>query len=118
MAATTEGKPRRRFTIGSLMLATAVIAGVLALPSVAGLLAGLLCISSLYLIAARRIVEGGMSNRPLAAGTFWAVALCVNLISVVCCLPPNFLVLGTVFLGQMIRWLEPARGAGRKMVIP
>jgi hypothetical protein len=102
MVATTKGKPRWRFTIASMTLAIAVIAGVLALPSVARVLAGLLCIASLYLIAARRIVEGGTRNRPLAAGTFWAVALCVNLVAVICCLPPDYLVLGTVFLGLLL----------------
>jgi hypothetical protein len=102
MVATSTQRPRRRFTICSLMLAIAVIAGILAMAGVARVLAGLLCIASLYLIAASWIVEGGTSNRPLAAGTFWAVALCVNLIAVVCCLPPDYLVLGTVFLALLI----------------
>jgi hypothetical protein len=65
------------------MLAIAVIAGVLALPGVARVLAGLLCIASLNLIAARWVFGGGTRNRPLAAGTFWAVALCVNLAELV-----------------------------------
>jgi hypothetical protein len=112
MLTTVKKKPRWRFTIGSLMLATAVIAGVLALPSVARVLAGLLCIASLYLIAARRIVEGGTSNRPLAAGTFWAVALSVNLIAVVCCLPPNYLILGVVFLGLLLVGIPSIVGFG------
>jgi hypothetical protein len=112
MVATTKGKPRWRFTIGSLMLAIAVIAAILALPGVAGVLAGLLSVASLHLIAARWFVEGGTSNRPLAAGTFWAVALSVNLIAVVCCLPPNYLILGAVFLGLLLVGIPSIVGFG------
>jgi hypothetical protein len=101
MATTVLTRPRWRFTIGSLMIGIAAIAGVLALPGVAGVLAGMLFIVSLILIGARWLVEGGTRNRPLAAGTFWAVALCINLVAVVCCLSPDNLILGTVFLGML-----------------
>jgi hypothetical protein len=124
MLTAAKKKRRLRFTIGRLMIGIAAIAGILALPGVAGLLAGLLFLASLHLIGARWIVEGGTRNRPLAAGTFWAVALCVNLIAVAFCLPPDYLILGgaifpgTLFVGIPaivafgIAWVQLMDGRG------
>ena len=92
-------KPYGQLKIGTLMIAIAAVAALLALPAMAGMIVialSIVCISSLtaqWLVYRR--------NRQLAACSFWAVAVWTNLVVAVACVPPDSYLLGAIFLGLL-----------------
>ena len=94
-------RPRRpRFTIGSLMIAVAVVAGLLALPIAGAVGLLVLCIPCLALIGAQWFVFRG--HRRLAAIAFWGLAILINALYVVSCLAPDYYLLMPLFLGWIV----------------
>jgi hypothetical protein len=85
--------------IGTLMIAIAVVAGLLALPALAGIIVMALSIVCISSIAAQWIIF--RRNRPLAACSFWVVAVWTNLVAAVVCVPPVSYVLELTFLGLL-----------------
>lgn len=84
-------RPRLQFTIGHLMSAVAAVAVLLVLPPFprpAAVAIACLSIPCSAAIAARWIVDRG--RRPLAARSFWALAISVNLVVAGLCIAPDF----------------------------
>ncbi len=80
-------RPRGRLTIGGLMTAVAVAAGLLALPTVIDSIVIALSIPILSSIGARWLVLE--EHQRLAGYGFWAAATITNLIAVGSCIAPN-----------------------------
>jgi hypothetical protein len=59
MVATTRGKPRWRFTIGSMRLGIVYVAGLFALPGGWGIVAFALSIPCVFFVLAKRLVSHG-----------------------------------------------------------
>ena len=76
-----------RFTIGYLMMATVVVAYLLAIPGVFYVIAITLSAPFLPVFAARWLLA--RRYRRLAACSFWVAAVSINLYIAVCCVVPN-----------------------------
>jgi hypothetical protein len=82
--------PRRtlgRFTIGNLMIAIAIVAGMLALPAVWRWIVIVLAIPFLSWVGACWLVSRGL--RRLARSGFWGVAVLTNILAVFFCIAPR-----------------------------
>jgi hypothetical protein len=89
--------PRARFTIARIMIAIAVVAGLLALPLQLSLIIIALAIPCGAVGIARRLVYRRQLR--LAAFGFWGVAIPLNFLTVLSCIAPNSYLLIPIFLG-------------------
>jgi hypothetical protein len=87
---------RAQFTIGSLMIAVVVVAGLLALPRGLREVTAVLSLPLLAVYSAGRLLDGG--HRRLAAISFWGLAIPVNVLFAVFCASPGMLSVGLSFL--------------------
>jgi hypothetical protein len=81
--------PVVRFTIRSLMIVVAILAGLLALPDGLREVAAVLLLPCLALFSAWRLLLGG--HRRLAAIGFWSLAILANVLFVAFCAFPGML---------------------------
>ncbi len=84
--------PQRRFTVRSLMIWVAAVAGVLAIARPVGQsrsapVAIVLGVYGLVLLGADGLVRRG--HRRIAAVGFWTTAILANVVYAVCCISPN-----------------------------
>jgi hypothetical protein len=97
-----------RFTIRSLMIAVAIVAGLLTLSNGYGLIilaCGLPCLS---VIGSQWLVLRG--HRLIAAFGFWSLAILANLSYVAFCVAPDIYLLIALFLGWLVI-VGPSLGA-------
>ena len=87
MEASITRRPLGRFTIGNLMIAIAIVAGLLALSTVWRWIVIVLAIPYLAWIGARWLVSRGY--RRFAGYGFWGVAALTNLLAVYFCIAPR-----------------------------
>ena len=87
---------RPKFTIRSLMIAVAIVAGLLALPGGYREVAAVLTLPCLALYTARRLLAGG--HRRLAANIFWSLAIPVNVLFAACCAYPGMISVFLIFI--------------------
>ncbi len=90
---------RLRFTIGSLMIAVAVVAVLLALPDGWGVIVLVLTIPCLALVGAQWLVFRG--HRRLAAVGFWGLAFSINALYVVAGIAPDLY----LYYALLFEWL-------------
>jgi hypothetical protein len=97
---TVMQQARRRLTIGSLMIAIAVMACLLALPGWTAFLMIALAVPCFAAIAAERLVF--RRRLRLAAFSFWIVAMLANLLTVVYCIAADSRALTPMTYGIVI----------------
>src|SRR4051794_38069791 len=81
--------PASRFTIRSLMIGVAIVAGLLALPGGSREVAAVLSLPCLALFTAWRLLVGG--HRRLATIGFWGLAILANVLFAAICTAPGML---------------------------
>ncbi|MGC8641049.1 MAG: hypothetical protein ACP5XB_14385 [Isosphaeraceae bacterium] len=92
--------PRIRFTIRGLMVAIAIVAGLLALARWCGVIVFVGCFPCLALVGAQWPVFHGL-RRPAACG-FWTLAAVMNLLYLAACLAPDIYLCMALFLGWFV----------------
>lgn len=102
--------PHVQFTIRTLMIAAAIIAGLLALPDEWRVVAAALALPCLALVAARRLLLRG--RRQLAGACFWVLAIGVNILFAVSCIAPEGYLLGLLVLVWLSTLLPTLAGFG------
>ncbi len=100
MEASIARRPLGQLTIANLMIAVAVLAGLLALPAVWRWIVTVLSIPFLSWIGARWLVCRG--HRQLAGYGFWGVAIGTNLLAVYFCIAPRPSSYALTFLGLVL----------------
>jgi hypothetical protein len=90
--------PVWRFTIRSVMIVVAILAGVLALPPGPREVAAVLSVPCLAFFGAWRLWVGG--HRRLAAIVFWSLAIAANIVFAAFCASP-----GMVSVALLVLWL-------------
>lgn len=101
---------RVQFTIRSLMIAIAILAGLLALPKGLGVFVIAFLFPCLSLLAARWVLLQG--RRGLAAIGFWVSAILTNILFAASCVAPDIYFLAYLFLGWLFVVLPPVVGFG------
>ena len=100
MEASISRQPFGRFTIGNLMIAIAIVAGMLALPAVWRWIVIVLAIPFLSWVGACWLVSRRL--RRLAGYGFWAMAIVTNLLAVLFCIAPRPSSYANVCLGLVV----------------
>jgi hypothetical protein len=89
--------PRARFTIGRIMIAIAVMAGLLSLPAPFSLTVVAFSMPCAAVGIAQRLVH--RRHLRLAAYCFWGVAISINLLTALLCIVPSSSLHFAIFLG-------------------
>jgi hypothetical protein len=103
-------QPRLRFTIGSLMIAVAVAAVLLALGNVWGVIAVVLSIPCLALIGSLWLFFRG--HRRVAGIVFWGLAIAINALYLVCCSAPNLYLIMPLHFASLVIAVPMIAGPG------
>jgi hypothetical protein len=101
---------RLRFTIGSLMIAIAVVAVLLALGNVWGVIAVVFSIPCLALIGSQWLFFRG--HRRAAGIVFWGLAIFINALYLVSSITPDVYVAGPLFLAWFVITVPMIAGPG------
>jgi hypothetical protein len=108
--------PQVRFTIRGLMIAVAILAGLLALPDgLREVAAALSPLSCLALFTAWRLLSRGY--RRLAGACFWGLAIVANVLLAAFCVVPKFESLVVLFLVWLFILLPTIAGLGSAWAI-